>query len=40
MPPRDDVTAYVEFAALYLELRHFMPTLLPHYFPGLTEHER
>jgi hypothetical protein len=37
MPPRDDRTAYVEFAALYLELRHFAPTLLPRYFPGLTD---
>ncbi len=37
MPPRDDRTAYVEFAALYLELRHFAPSLLPRYFPGLTD---
>jgi len=37
MPPRDDTTAYVEFAALYLELRHFAPSLLPHYFPGLAD---
>jgi hypothetical protein len=37
MPPRDDRTAYVEFAALYLELRHFAPALLPRYFPGLTD---
>jgi hypothetical protein len=36
MPPRDDRTAYIEFAALYLELRHFAPTLLPRYFPGLN----
>lgn len=37
MPPRGDRTAYVEFAALYLELRHFAPSLLPRYFPGLTD---
>jgi hypothetical protein len=37
MPPRDDRTAYVEFAALYLELRHFAPSLLLRYFPGLTD---
>jgi hypothetical protein len=37
MPPRDDLTAYVEFAALYLELRQFAPALVPRYFPGLTD---
>jgi hypothetical protein len=37
MPPRDDRTAYIEFAALYLELRHFAPALLPRYFPGLAD---
>src|SRR5262249_6648266 len=37
MPPRDDRTAYAEFAALYLELRYFAPALLPRYFPGLTD---
>src|SRR5262249_34895831 len=37
MPPRDDRTAYIEFAALYLELRQFAPSLLPRYFPGLTD---
>jgi hypothetical protein len=37
MPPRDDRTAYVEFAALYLELRHFAPGLVKRYFPGLDD---
>jgi hypothetical protein len=37
MPPRDDRTVYIEFAALYLELRQFAPRLLPRYFSGLTD---
>ena len=36
LPPYDDATAYVEFAAVYLELRHFAPHLLASYFPGLA----
>lgn len=35
LPPRTDVTIYVEFAATYQELRRFAPEALPHYFPGL-----
>ena len=35
LPPGDDRTAYVEFAATYLELRYFAPTLLAHVFPGI-----
>jgi hypothetical protein len=35
LPPRDDRIVYTEFAAVYLELRHFVPGLLPHTFPGL-----
>lgn len=35
LPPGDARTTYVEFAAYYLELRHFAPALLPHTFPGL-----
>jgi serine/threonine protein kinase len=31
----DDGTVYIEFAALYLELRYFAADLLPSYFPGL-----
>jgi hypothetical protein len=35
---RDDTETYAEFAALYLELRHFEPALLPRIFPGILEH--
>lgn len=31
----DDRTAFIEFAAYYLELRHFASSLLPHTFPDL-----
>jgi hypothetical protein len=37
LPPGDDCTAYVEFAALYLGLRCFAPHLIPTYFPGLGD---
>jgi hypothetical protein len=37
LPPRDDAGVYVEFCALYLELRHFAPLLLPRYFPALGD---
>ncbi len=37
MPPRDDLTAYAEFAAIYLELRQFVPGLVPRFFPGLAD---
>jgi hypothetical protein len=33
LPPGDLAKVYEEFAALYLELRHFEPRLLPLYFP-------
>src|SRR5262249_52887249 len=33
----DETTVYVEFAAVYLELRHFAANLLPIYFPGLSD---
>ncbi len=36
----DDREAYVEFAALFLELRHFAPRLLAVTFPGLPEEGR
>jgi hypothetical protein len=35
LPPRDDRETYVEFAAVYLELRYFARPLLASYFPGL-----
>jgi len=37
LPPGDDCTTYVEFAALYLGLRCFAPGLIPCYFPGLGD---
>jgi hypothetical protein len=36
LPPVDDTSAYVEFAATFLELRYFAEGLLPHYFPSLA----
>jgi hypothetical protein len=39
LPPQDDRSTYIEFAAVYLELRHFGAGLLPHYFPSLTNLE-
>jgi hypothetical protein len=39
LPPRDDRTTYVEFAAVFLELRFFAGFLLPHYFPSLLRLE-
>jgi hypothetical protein len=38
LPPADRTTIYVEFAALYLELRSFAPLLVPVYFPGIEDH--
>jgi hypothetical protein len=40
LPPRDDQEVYVEFAAVYLELRHFAPGLLPWYFPTVERFDR
>lgn len=37
LPPGDARTVYEEFAAVYLELRHFEPHLLPLYFPACTD---
>ncbi|HEY5311302.1 MAG TPA: hypothetical protein VIK18_02240, partial [Pirellulales bacterium] len=37
LPPVDETSAYVEFAAVYLELRWFAPGLLPDYFPSLEQ---
>lgn len=39
LPPADDACVYVEFAALYLELRYFSPDMLRHYFPGVRDFE-
>jgi hypothetical protein len=40
LPPPGDLTAYGEFAAVYLELRHFAPNTLPCYFPAIDDFER
>jgi hypothetical protein len=39
LPPQDDRSAYVEFAAVYLELRYFAAAHLRHYFPTLSRPE-
>lgn len=38
LPPGDEITSFVEFAATYLELRCFVPSFLERFFPGLTDH--
>lgn len=40
LPPSGDREAWIEFAALWLELRHFAPTLLDATFPSLADPER
>jgi len=40
LPPDRDLTTYVEFAALYLELRYFAPEFLKSYFPAIENLER
>jgi hypothetical protein len=40
LPPYDDRSTYVEFAAVYLELRSFADTLIPVYFPGIRDFDR
>ncbi len=39
LPPGDAATVYEEFAAVYLELRHFAPHELPLYFPACSRLE-
>jgi hypothetical protein len=39
LPPETDLSCYVEFAAVFLELRHFAPEQLAWYFPALQEYE-
>jgi len=39
LPPADDLSTYIEFVAVYLELRHFAPRLLPDYFPSVANWE-
>ena len=40
LPPGDDAIAYIEFVALYLELRHFAPRALSETFPLLDDPRR
>jgi len=35
LPPVDTISEYVEFAAVFLELRYFAPDMLTSYFPSL-----
>jgi hypothetical protein len=37
LPPEDDVNVYIEFAAVYLELRYFRSNLRSTYFPALAD---
>ncbi len=37
LPPGDERETYIEFAAVYLELRHFARPLLSCYFPGIDD---
>ena len=39
LPPYDDREVYVEFAAIYLELRYFAAGLLVTTFPGISAHD-
>lgn len=39
-PDADDVAIYVEFAAVFLELRYFASNLVPIYFPSIRDPER
>jgi hypothetical protein len=38
--PADDRTTFIEFAAVYLELMFFHPTLRSHTFPSIHDHEK
>ncbi|REK08931.1 MAG: hypothetical protein DWQ37_18870 [Planctomycetota bacterium] len=40
LPPRSDRSVYVEFVAVYLELRYFVPSFLRSYFPSLEDFHR
>lgn len=37
LPPEDDRTVWTEFIAVYLEIRHFSPSLLANTFPGIED---
>lgn len=40
LPPTDNVRVYSEFAAVFLELKHFLPQALPRYFPAIDDLDR
>ena len=40
VPPGDERAAYVELAALYLELRHFAPHAIEYTFPAMADRSR
>jgi hypothetical protein len=40
LPPADERTTYIELAAVYLELRHFAPSLVRDYFPSIDDLDR
>ncbi len=40
LPPYDDVSTYVEFAAVYLGIRYFQPYLIASFFPALESLEK
>jgi hypothetical protein len=40
LPPADDLGVYIEFAAVFLELRHFAGGMLRFHFPAIRDFER
>ena len=40
LPPQDEVSIWIEFAAVYCELRYFAPDLLASYFPAIDDFAR
>ena len=40
LPPYDDPSLYVEFAAVYLGIRYFQPYLMASFFPALGSLEK
>ena len=40
LPPISTVSVYVEFAAVFLELRYFAPDVLSAYFPSLDDFDQ
>lgn len=40
LPPRDAGTVWMEFCALFLEIRYFAPRMLSEYFPSVDDFDR